>query len=163
MKKTECDECGVTKTEPGVAGGQSHQPTSKNRKFVFEMARCGVSHIEIARVINIAAGTLRLHYREVLATARTVGNTTMANSVFRAGTRGRSVHAMSLWLKCRAGWSETIKLDTVDHTAEQYDLSRLTDEQIDQWETLQLLAQVPDEDDETISEPGSGGNEPRIH
>ncbi len=78
-------------------------------------ARHGIPHHEIARVIGISEPTLRKYYRDELETAAIIANAAVANSLYRkatSDTHPQAVTAAIFWLKTKAGWKETVVIDT---------------------------------------------------
>jgi hypothetical protein len=78
------------------------------RKMVEKMAACGIRQDDIARVIGIAAKTLRFHFRDELDNGSTKATALVAESLFRMATKGGNVAAAIFWMKARAGWREKI-------------------------------------------------------
>lgn len=95
---------------PGHKGNPPHIPTDENRKIVKALTAYGVPQEDIARQLQISADTLARHYRRELDTAAVEANARMAETLFQAGLKG-DVRAMMFWLKTRAKWSETHKLE----------------------------------------------------
>jgi hypothetical protein len=87
-----------------------HVPNRLTREQVDTMAGYGVPETAIARVLKIDAKTLRKYYRDELDTAHVRANSAVAQSLFRKATGNgpQSVTAAIFWLKCRAGWKDTV-------------------------------------------------------
>ena len=88
-----------------------HKPTEQNRKKVISYARLGITHEEIARVLQIDAKTLRLHYRDELDTAHTIANAAIGGELYRKAMDGDTT-CLIWWTKARMRWSEKRETDT---------------------------------------------------
>jgi hypothetical protein len=87
-------------------GGQPpHAPTDQTRAMVNAMAACGMTQVQIARVIGIHDETLRIHYRRELDIGTIEANAKVAEALFKLAVGG-DVTAAIWWSKCRMGWSE---------------------------------------------------------
>lgn len=147
MKVRTCEECGVTTSTVGLPNGQEHQVTKSKKRMVFELIRSGHNHKDTARCMEISDNTLRKYYREEIDTAKTLGTTSVANALFKMATRGRNAAAAIFWMKAQAGWSETLRIDMGDNAIEEYDLSKLSDDELAFFEALQRKAQVNEDGD----------------
>ena len=89
-------------------GRPRYEPTEEHRRVARAMAAYGVPHKEIAASIGISAPSLRLYYRDELATAATEANAKVAEGLYRKalGNTPQSVTAAIFWLKARAGWRD---------------------------------------------------------
>lgn len=153
MKKTTCEECGVTNTTIGRPFGQEHNPTKSKRRMVFELIRSGHNHNDTARCMEISSNTLRKYYRTEIDTAKALGTTSVANSLFKMATRGRNAAAAIFWMKAQAGWSETYRIDMGNNAIEEYDLSKLSNDELAYFESLQRKAQVNENGDDRTERP----------
>jgi hypothetical protein len=70
----------------------------------------GTPQENIARVLKIDVKTLLKYYREELDTALHKANSKIGGSLFNKAIAGDTAAAI-FWLKTRARWSETQKLD----------------------------------------------------
>jgi hypothetical protein len=96
----------------GSKGGRpSYVPTNKDRKVVESMAAYGIPHDQISLAIGIDAKTLRKHFAHELATAHIKANAKVAETAYSMATGGKCPPATFFWLKCRAGWRETVNVD----------------------------------------------------
>jgi hypothetical protein len=102
-----------------------HQPTDELRAQVEQMSSFGIPQENIARSIGISSPTLRKYYREELDTAEDKANGKVAGFLFTAAsgdaiTQGASyadcLRASMFWLKTRAGWKETDRLEHMGGT-----------------------------------------------
>lgn len=98
-----------------MAGRPSHKPTDQTRRTVESMSAYGIPQEDIAAVIGVDSKTLRKHYRVELDTAEAKANARVAETLYRKATdaemSGPSVTAAIFWLKTRAGWKETDRLE----------------------------------------------------
>src|SRR5690242_17588096 len=88
-------------------------PTEQQRRTVRALAQYGIPQPDIAKVIEISPATLRLHFRAELDRAAIEANAKVAAVLFEMATSGQHPAATFFWLKCRARWRET---DRVEHT-----------------------------------------------
>jgi len=86
-----------------------YEPLPGRRSQVEAMAGYGVSDTDIAKVLDIDAETLRLHYSRELEASSVRTNAKVAENLYRKATGdGReAVTAAIFWLKTRARWKET--------------------------------------------------------
>ena len=86
------------------------QPTDPQRQIVKKMVANGVPQEHIARVLGIAAKTLRKHCKTEIAIGKTIANFRVADALFKMATDPNggavSVAAAKFFLKARAGWKE---------------------------------------------------------
>ena len=73
--------------------------------MVNAMAACGMTQVQIARVIGIHDETLRIHYRRELDLGMVEANAKVAEALFKLAVGG-DVTAAIWWCKCRMGWRE---------------------------------------------------------
>lgn len=92
-----------------------YEPTDKDREIVKAMASYGVPQEDIGRVIGISHVTLRKYYQAELGTAAVKANAKVAETCYAMATSGNVPAATFFWLKTRAGWRET---DRVEHVGE---------------------------------------------
>jgi DNA-binding CsgD family transcriptional regulator len=88
----------------------AHQPDDKTRGQVEALAGFGVISDEIAAYIGITGKTLRKHYRKELSVGHVKANVQVARRLFAHAT-GDSVSAAIFWMKARADWRETTKVE----------------------------------------------------
>lgn len=103
-------------------GRREFTPSFKQREIVKLMTAVNFSQAQICeRIINPMTGmpidekTLRLHFREELDTSLEFATTSVMQALFKQATgdgKG-AVTAAIFWLKCKAGWKETV---SVEHT-----------------------------------------------
>jgi len=98
-----------------------YTPTEKDRTYVETMVASGVPQVDIALVLGITDKTLRKHFQRELKTGSIRANATVAARLFKM-TESIPAAAM-FWLKTRAGWRETNRVELDD-------VSKLTDEEL---------------------------------
>ena len=94
-----------------------HEPTAEQRQIVQLHATIGTRQDDIAAIIGIDPKTLRLHYREELDLAAAKANATIGGALFNKA-RGGDTTAMIFWMKTRAGWKETQKIEGTGENGE---------------------------------------------
>ena len=98
----------MTKPTSRKAGRPRFEPSARDRAAVKKLSAAGVSQLEIARTLGVAATTLRRHFADELARGAIEANAAVATSLFRMAVhRTRpNVRAAIFWLKSRAGWRD---------------------------------------------------------
>jgi hypothetical protein len=86
-------------------------PTDEDRTRVGLMAAAGIHQDRIAARLKIAPKTLRKHFRAELDSAMDDITATAVSQLVQK-IRLADLGAICFWLKCRAGWRET---DRVEH------------------------------------------------
>ena len=111
-----------------------HKPTADQRSMVESLSGFGIPQEHIAGKIDIDLKTLRKHYRKELDGGVTKANSQVAQSLYKKAVELGDTTAMIFWLKTRARWSETqkVELSNPDGTLKPVDLSNLTDDQLKQ-------------------------------
>ena|ERR1035437_7446624 len=97
-------------------GQPKYQPTEADRNTVKSMAATGFTHEQIATCLGakgIDPKTMRKHFTVELATAANKANAAVANKAYQMAVTGNPPAATFFWLKCRARWKETTR---VEHT-----------------------------------------------
>lgn len=92
----------------GKRGRPKYEPDDRARAQVRAMAGMGISHDDIARVMQISPPTLRRAFRAELSTGKVEANTKVAASLFRMATDAQkpNVAAAIFWMKTQCGWVE---------------------------------------------------------
>ena len=90
-------------------GRPTHEPTEKTRIEVNTLASVGTPQDEIAKYIGVDRKTLTKHYRDELDRAMIGANAQVARRLFKQ-TENNTAAAI-FWLKCRAGWVDTQKVE----------------------------------------------------
>ena len=83
--------------------------------MVSLMAAAGILHERIAASIGIAENTLRLHFRKELTEGLTEV-TTMAVGKLVGLIQAGNLGAVCFWLKSKAGWRDTDRVEHVGST-----------------------------------------------
>lgn len=97
-------------------GRQSFEPTDEQRDLVKKLTGFGMRQVEVCKVITNANGspisdvTLRKHFRDELDIGEMDANAKVANALFKNAMQG-SVAAQIFWMKARARWRETDRLE----------------------------------------------------
>src|ERR1022692_358796 len=90
-------------------------PTEKDRAIVTAMASYGVPQEDIGKVIGISHVTLRKYFEPELEIAAIQANAKVAETCYAMATSGQCPAATFFWLKTRANWRET---DRIEHVGE---------------------------------------------
>lgn len=93
-----------------MGGRPQHAPDEKTRKTVEAMSSYGIPQEDIAKVIGIDPKTLRRHYEHELDTASAKANAQVAQRLYNKCLDG-DTSSMIFWLKTRAKWAETQKIE----------------------------------------------------
>ena len=130
-------------------GRPPHEPDPVLRRQVEALAGYGIPEADIAGVVGIDPKTLRRHYRHELDHGHVKANAKVAENLFRKATgEGReAVTAAIFWLKTRAGWRETPQT----HEVGVYDLSKISDRDLDRM-LITLQAAMPQAEDTDTGE-----------
>lgn len=92
------------------AGRPPFQPTDQQRAFVEIGIAGGFLVEDIARVVGIDPTTLRKHFGEEIATAKTKRNAAVVGALFKNAIDG-NVTAQIYWTKAQMGWKESQHLE----------------------------------------------------
>ena len=87
-----------------------HEPTEETRSKVENLAAAGVRHEDIALYLGITRPTLDKHYSKELKIGNIKANAAVAQTLYRQAMDGNTTAAI-FWLKTRAGWRETQKVE----------------------------------------------------
>lgn len=113
-----------------MARGIEHKASEETRAKVEVLSSFGVPQPEIAKYLGVAEKTLRHHYRQELDTAQITTNMNVARSLYNQAVQGNTTAAI-FWLKTRAGWRETLHVDSTSSdgsmTPNTIDPSKLSD------------------------------------
>jgi hypothetical protein len=91
----------------------TYKPSEKDRDIVRAMASYGIPQEDIGRVIGISHVTLRKYFASELETAAIQANAKVAETCYAMAISGQHPAATFFWLKTRAGWRETDRLEHV--------------------------------------------------
>jgi hypothetical protein len=164
-------------------GRPPHKPTSVSRAQVLELGGMGWTNEQIANHLKINRDTLAKYYREELDTALEKTNLRVKQNLYNIAidpTHKQSVTAAIFWLKTRARWRETDRLELtgpnggpIEQSISQspaVDVRNLSPEQRDQLrDILKAAVSFPKndpnvidgeiEEDEDLDEEEEGGIE----
>jgi hypothetical protein len=87
-----------------------HEPTKQTRELVSLHATMGTDQEAIANILGLDPKTLRKHYRQELDQSLAKANATIGGTLFNKAKNGDTA-AMIFWLKTRARWRETNRLE----------------------------------------------------
>ena len=91
--------------------GEKHKPTEQTRRLVEQLSAAGIRHDDIATYLGLGSRTtLDKYYSEELKIGSIKANTTVAQTLYKQAIEGNTTAAI-FWLKTRAGWRETQKLE----------------------------------------------------
>lgn len=159
-------------------GRPPFKPTDDQREQVEAYVSYGATHEEIAELIGVTPKTLRAHFRAELDRGSLKANMKVAGSVFRQAVGAPAVYdengqcireeqkpifaASAFWMKCRAGWRETSRMELTGKDGgpvETIDLSKATDEQLKALEDVfgPLAAASGDDAGDSGGEGPAGG------
>jgi len=93
-----------------MKNGQKHIPTEETRARVEQFAAAGIRNEDIALYLGITRPTLDKYYKEELRIGTIKANTVIAQTLYQQAKDGNTTAAI-FWLKTRAGWRETQKLE----------------------------------------------------
>jgi hypothetical protein len=85
-------------------------PTDAQREKVAALASYGIPQADIAREVGVSDRTLRKRFRDELDLGTVRANALVAATCFSMARSGTNPAATFFWLKCRAGWRETVDL-----------------------------------------------------
>ena len=84
-----------------------HKPTDALRRVVYDLAKVGTTHKDIAKAVGITDKTLRIHYREELDCAVIVTNGRVGAVLYEKCMAG-DTPALIWWTKARMKWNQDI-------------------------------------------------------
>jgi hypothetical protein len=111
-------ESGQSKSNPGRP---QWRPTNAERNQVRILTGYGIPRAEIATIFGISENTLRRHCQPEMDSGAALANAKAAEFLFHqfAPPPGREIADLRVavisamfWLKCRAGWRETVNIAT---------------------------------------------------
>ncbi len=91
-------------------GRPRHEVTDKTRAEVRTLSGFGARNEDIAQYIGITKATLEKYYAEELKNGKVKANAAIAETLFKKARDG-NITACIFWLKTRAGWRETQKVE----------------------------------------------------
>ena len=93
-----------------MAQGIKYEPTDDSRRLVTDLASVGIRYEDIAAKLQISSDTLVKYYKKELDDGRVDANADIGRSLYNQAREGNT-QAMIFWLKTRAGWAETQKVE----------------------------------------------------
>ena len=145
-------------------GGKTgpHERSEETAAVVNALSAYGVSHDEIALYVKMSKPTLYKYYQEELALGKIKANTRIAETLYNMAKEGDRT-ACIFWLKTRAGWRETSRMELANAEGNafvvnsDYDLSKLTKEELLKLREILITAGSKSEDtDDTGDRPAAG-------
>ena len=94
-------------------GRPPHVPTKETRELVTAMVACNGTVEFIADHLRISRAALFKHYKIEVGTGLQKANMKVAGVLFAMATSGEHPSATFFWLKTRARWRETDRLEHV--------------------------------------------------
>lgn len=116
-------------------GYKHYKRSEETAAEVTALSAYGVSHDEIALYTKISKPTLYKFYREELTLGKIKANTRIAETLYNMAKDGDRT-ACIFWLKTRAGWRETSRMELANADGNafmvnsDYDLSKLSKEEL---------------------------------
>ncbi|MFM1990180.1 MAG: hypothetical protein RJA99_3137 [Pseudomonadota bacterium] len=98
-------------------GRKPFTPTAHQRQMVKTLAGYGMREPEICELVLDAKGqpisekTLRKYFKRELGSGHVTANSKVADTLYRMATSGANVAATIFWMKTRARWRETDRLE----------------------------------------------------
>ena len=89
---------------------RAHEPTEETRARVESLAAAGIKREDIALYLGITRPTLDKYYSEELDIGTIKANAAVARTLYQQAIEGNTT-AMIFWLKTRAGWRETQRVE----------------------------------------------------
>jgi hypothetical protein len=88
------------------------EPSDEQRQNVRALAGFGLSHKQIATVVEVASvDTLRKYFADELTRGPLEAQSNVMRTLFRLASSGRNPAATMFWLKTQVGWSEQGKVE----------------------------------------------------
>lgn len=75
------------------------------------LAGYGLPHVMIARLIGVSEPTLRKHLSNELKLGEAKATSQVSQNLYNRATKQNDLGAMIFWLKARAGWRETQRVE----------------------------------------------------
>lgn len=142
----------ISDSNKNPVGKPPFQPTDEQRKTVKAMVAFGIPYADICKVIinsmtkgPISTATLQVHFRDELDRGSVEANAKVGQSLYMQATGGgdwekANITAAIWWSKIRMGWKETVRHE------HRFDLSKLSDEELQAFERITAKASVVDGD-----------------
>lgn len=91
---------------------EKHSPTPESRAEVAALISFGVTRENIASHVGVSTVTLAKYYKTELANGAVAANARVAGTLYQLAVGG-NIAAAIFWLKTRAGWRETTRIEAV--------------------------------------------------
>ena len=114
--------------------------------MVEHHAAIGTLHAQIAKLLGLSVNTLKKYYGEELELGLARANAVVSGTLFTEAKRG-NITAAIFWLKTRAGWRETAKVEHSGGTSvevRQVDATKLSEATLT--ELMAARGHAPDRD-----------------
>lgn len=98
---------------------EKYEPTERDRKLVELATALGGTQEQIASSLKITRPTLIKYFRKELDEGLFSANLSVGMSLYRKAMAGDNT-CMLFWLKCRAGWRETDRLELTGADGEPF-------------------------------------------
>ena len=118
---------------------EKHQPTPITRNLVETHTAVGTTQEVLASIMGISLPTLRLHYRKELDEALAKANAAIGGALYKKAIGGDNA-SMIFWMKTRAKWRETHRLEHSGPDGGPMQMLRLDPEQLKEMEPDELAA-----------------------
>ncbi len=128
----------IKRARTGKKGQPPYEPSDENRTMVQGMVGLGLKRVDVAKLMGVSPTTLREHFRKELEVGDALTVYNVGTSLYLAATTAHKGHphgdvaAQMFFLRCRAGWKETSRLEQtgpdgepIAHAYEIKDLEKL--------------------------------------
>jgi hypothetical protein len=138
--------------EPRHPRNERHSPSEETRRMISNMASYGLDVATISKIAGITAATIYRHYGHEMRTASAKKDLLVLQSAFLKAVGGPDQNwekadaaTQRWWISCRQGWA--LPQHQGANGLGGMDLSRLTDEQLDELERIMEAAAIGPEMD----------------
>lgn len=100
---------------PGHRGNPPWNPTDSDKVKAETLAGYGVPHTMIALILGVHVETLTIHLSDLLDLGEAKATANVAKSLYAKAVEQNDLGAQIFWLKARAGWRETVKVEHEHH------------------------------------------------
>ena len=142
-----------------------YERNEETAAVVNALSAYGVTHDEIALYIKVSKPTLYKYYGDELKLGKIKANTRIAEKLYEMAKAGDRT-ACIFWLKTRAGWRETSRMELANADDKSfmintdYDLSKLSKEELIKLREILITAGANEEiTDDTGNRQAAGDTE----
>ena len=142
-----------------------YERNEETAAVVNALSAYGVTHDEIALYIKVSKPTLYKYYGDELKLGKIKANTRIAETLYNMAKDGDRT-ACIFWLKTRAGWRETSRMELANADDKSfmintdYDLSKLSKEELIKLREILITAGANEEiTDDTGNRQAAGDTE----